>query len=258
MLNVLYRMLYFIKWFIYSITIYNLVHDEEEMSSFPSFDADAEAEVTCSTVVVPVAASSAIPPAVPFAYASSSKTRDFCATIILPADVDSIGAKVSCADVLQQLKDKTFCSYGLVAVEQCPSTNRYHLQMYFRFKNARSWNAVKKLEPFASMNAHIEVCKGRGDQNVTYCKKGTQPKVEWEESGALGPNYGSGAYFLEFGDEPIFKKHLKGMEYSLQVMFNMADELLTEHEYVTREQLVDELKVNILEMYDLIQVIDDL
>lgn len=54
-----------------------------------------------------------------------------------------------------------------------------HIQGYIHFKNARSWNAVKKM----MKRWHIDPCKGSPEQNINYCTKdknyeeiGTRPK----------------------------------------------------------------------------------
>lgn len=42
-----------------------------------------------------------------------------------------------------------------------------HLQCYFRFKNQRTFSAMKKVSP----RGHWEKAKGSDDQNLTYCSK---------------------------------------------------------------------------------------
>lgn len=52
--------------------------------------------------------------------------------------------------------------------EICPTTGTPHLQGYLSFKNARSWNGVRKL---LKQKAHIEIAKGNDYQNFNYCTK---------------------------------------------------------------------------------------
>lgn len=50
------------------------------------------------------------------------------------------------------------------------------------------------------------MCNGTAEQNMRYCKKGEQPKAEWEEMKHLGPNYGKNAVVEEHGDAPASQK----------------------------------------------------
>lgn len=70
-----------------------------------------------------------------------------------------------------------------------------HLQIYVEFKNSRSFKAVHK----EFHKGHIESRKGTAKQAADYCKKGKQPKPEWEKDGCDGENFGLEADFQEDG-----------------------------------------------------------
>lgn len=77
--------------------------------------------------------------------------------------------------------EKIDCEYIIYGKEIAPSTGTPHLQGFIKFKNAKSFNAVKKLIP----KAHIEITVGTPEQNIEYCSKGgnfeergTRPKAE--------------------------------------------------------------------------------
>lgn len=59
------------------------------------------------------------------------------------------------------------CLYHVIGKEVGEQEGTPHLQGFIIFKNARSFNGVKKLIP----RAHIEICKGSPKQNIEYCKK---------------------------------------------------------------------------------------
>lgn len=64
---------------------------------------------------------------------------------------------------LTQLPYEYLC-YGR---EECPDTNKKHLQAYIYFKNAKSFSSVQKLlKP-----RHVEAAKGSAADNINYCSK---------------------------------------------------------------------------------------
>jgi hypothetical protein len=64
-----------------------------------------------------------------------------------------------------RLKEKP--TYWICGLEKCPTTERYHYQMYFYFENPRSFESIrKKLSP-----RHVERAIGTGEQNRVYCSK---------------------------------------------------------------------------------------
>jgi len=73
-----------------------------------------------------------------------------------------------------------------------------HLQAYIYKKSKISFAGLKKRNP----TAHIEPALGNAQHNHDYCKKGEQPKKEWEALKTKGPLYGKNADFKEFGTLP--------------------------------------------------------
>lgn len=74
-----------------------------------------------------------------------------------------------------------------------------HLQFAGKLKKRYRWKALRELLPHG---VHFEACKGSMAQNADYCKKGAQPKAEWDAMKTSGPNYGVDADFWEHGDPP--------------------------------------------------------
>lgn len=72
-----------------------------------------------------------------------------------------------------------------------------HLQGYVAFRDKIS---SKKAKSFLGQRAHVEVRKGPEETAISYCKKGTQSKTEWDSLGCFGPNYGDSLDGEEFGD----------------------------------------------------------
>lgn len=77
------------------------------------------------------------------------------------------------------------CDYCIQGKEVCPDTGKEHWQSYVYFKNARTWNSMKK--KFGGI--HVEVAKGSPLHNFKYCSKdddfiefGTRPKGEGHRS----------------------------------------------------------------------------
>lgn len=73
-----------------------------------------------------------------------------------------------------------------------------HLQGLIQFSNARSWEAVRK----ELLGADVRACKDPVSA-MLYCKKGAQPKAEWEEHHEHGPTYGKDADIFEDGRAPV-------------------------------------------------------
>lgn len=95
-----------------------------------------------------------------------SKARAFCLTINNYSEMDLITAT-------SHLED---CSYGIIGKEK-GEQGTPHLQIYYRYPNPRSFNAVKKHFP----KAHIEIAKGTAQQNRDYCAK----QGDYVEAGQL-------------------------------------------------------------------------
>lgn len=91
-----------------------------------------------------------------------------------------------------------------VGEEQCPSTGTPHLQCCLHFKDAKQWTAARTFlqQHVGRAPNDIETCTSTYETNVAYCKKGAQPKDEWNEKpngGTRGPNYGRDAVVHERG-----------------------------------------------------------
>nr|QXP07998.1 MAG: replication associated protein [Arizlama virus] len=65
--------------------------------------------------------------------------------------------------------DLIVCRFIAWGEEICPSTGTPHLQGFICFDHAKKEKAVKLL--FGDWNVHIEIMKGRIDQNEKYCSK---------------------------------------------------------------------------------------
>lgn len=85
-----------------------------------------------------------------------SKTRSYCLTINNWTD-----------EQLQSFEDEAEQAAYAVCGKEVGASGTRHLQCYIRFKNQRSFMAVKKLFP----TAHIEVAKGDDKDNEEYCTK---------------------------------------------------------------------------------------
>lgn len=59
------------------------------------------------------------------------------------------------------------CVYCIYGYEEAPTTGTPHLQGYFYFKNARSWEAIRLLFP----GFDISIARKCAKANQTYCKK---------------------------------------------------------------------------------------
>lgn len=65
----------------------------------------------------------------------------------------------------------------VIGLEICPTTKKQHLQMYFRWNNARTWKAIKKDFP----DCHIEPARRGITPNVIYCTKENTIINDWPE-----------------------------------------------------------------------------
>jgi len=88
--------------------------------------------------------------------------------------------------------------YAVVGSETCPTTGTWHFQGYAIFKAEKRLSALKKIMP----RAHWTKADGTPMQNSNYCKKGEQPKAEWDAHKEKGPNWGLNAEFMEIGAIP--------------------------------------------------------
>lgn len=88
------------------------------------------------------------------------------------------GKKKSRKDFVDLLKSTS--DYGIAGNEKCPTTGKRHIQAFIYFKNPKRFKSIIKMYK----GAHIEIMRGRLDQNETYCSKegsyetwGKRPKV---------------------------------------------------------------------------------
>lgn len=73
------------------------------------------------------------------------------------------------------------CDYIIYGREECPTTQKKHLQGFIHLANTKTMSAVKKL--FNDKSLHLEPAKGSAEQNRVYCikdgdffEKGDMPK----------------------------------------------------------------------------------
>jgi len=97
---------------------------------------------------------------------------------------------------------RSHCKYAVVAKEVGEVEKTPHLQCFFACKTPQRMSALRGL----FKKAHWQACVAGGLRCAEYCKKGEQPKEEWNEMKSLGPNFGKNASFEEFGTLPEFLK----------------------------------------------------
>ena len=73
-----------------------------------------------------------------------------------------------------------------------------HLQSFVIFDSTPTLVKLKKIHP----NNHWEITRKSSESASNYCKKGEQPKSEWEEHHDDGPNFGLNFVGFEKGDFP--------------------------------------------------------
>lgn len=84
---------------------------------------------------------------------------------------------------LQESSSLPTVRYIIGQIEQCPTTNKLHVQAYIHFHGARSMSAVKK---DLGNEVHLEIRRGTTKEAIKYCSK--------EETRVWGP--------FEHGDKP--------------------------------------------------------
>lgn len=70
-----------------------------------------------------------------------------------------------------------------------------HLQGYVELKDKAKWTTIHNKVPAA----HVEPRKATAKRASDYCKKGEQPKEEWDRLQERGPNFGLNARVTEKG-----------------------------------------------------------
>lgn len=98
---------------------------------------------------------------------------------------------------------KANIDYLVISHEVCPGTDRHHIQGFIYFQRERAFPNVNAA--FINSPGHVFTQDGKQtvhlekqfkmstpQDNARYCKKGSQPKAEWEQLKDKGPNYGKG------------------------------------------------------------------
>lgn len=93
------------------------------------------------------------------------------------------------------LEEKT--SYIVIGKEGKYEGHTPHLQVYIEFEKQARFSTFKKRHPRAHIAERGEFSTPEIASN--YCKKGEQPKEEWNKLKTKGPNYGLDADFIERG-----------------------------------------------------------
>lgn len=102
---------------------------------------------------------------------------------------------------LGEIKDTRF-KWFVCAQEYGDVNQNLHYQIAFSLKNAKTWTAVFKMLGLKGGD-NLEVQRATQVTNVLYCKKGSQSKMEWDEDGVDGTNYGNDLVIIsEFGNPP--------------------------------------------------------
>lgn len=92
----------------------------------------------------------------------------------------------------------TNVDYIVQGLETCPTTGKKHLQTFMQLPYPMSISAIKKI--LQDDTAHLEKMWGTANVAAAYCKKGEQPKDEWDTQNEKGPNFGLNAKIvLEHG-----------------------------------------------------------
>lgn len=79
------------------------------------------------------------------------------------------------------------CTRAIFAHEIGEEEGTPHIQWFVHMKNGMSRNAVRKM---LGNRAHCKKAGGTDYEAWTYCKKGEQPKEEWDAEGITGRMYG--------------------------------------------------------------------
>lgn len=95
------------------------------------------------------------------------------------------------------------CKHVGAGEETCPTTGTPHLQCCMHLGQAKTWSAMRKwlTELVGRPPNDLGDCHAKYTTNVAYCKKGEQPRDEWDApgGGTSGPNYGKNARYHERG-----------------------------------------------------------
>lgn len=94
--------------------------------------------------------------------------------------------------------------YHVAAIETCPTSGKLHIQGFVRFAKPIRSSAFLKLFSKGEKYFHHTAPRGTDFQNRDYCKKGEQPKDEWDTFGIKGPNYGKNLNLVVEQGTPSF------------------------------------------------------
>lgn len=104
-----------------------------------------------------------------------SERRYWMVTINNPTEED----REECRKIAEE------CNYSIFA-DEVGENGTPHIQGFIQLKVSKRRSAVARM----LTRANLEACNGTAEQCAAYCKKGKQPKAEWNEFGTEGPNYG--------------------------------------------------------------------
>jgi len=93
----------------------------------------------------------------------SPRHRRICFTLYTDTINEILLARISIL-LTQKYKGSKYC----MGIEQCPDTDRTHVQGYFEYKNPINW---KRWFNEQGYYPHIEVSKGTREENFDYCTK---------------------------------------------------------------------------------------
>lgn len=117
------------------------------------------------------------------------------------------------------------CKYVVYGKEKGDKCGTPHLQGFIAFDSKRTINGIKsnrkgnEICRAALFRARLEETYGTIEDAINYCKKGEQPKQEWEELKEKGANWGKNADVYERGIRPH-----QGKRYDLEKVYNECKE----------------------------------
>jgi len=96
---------------------------------------------------------------------------------------------------LRKIFNDLDCTYFIIGNEICPTTDSPHGQWFCQLPKKMALSKFRKiLKP-----DHIQPRNGTTEEASKYCKKGEQPKLDWNTQKWHGTSYGLNASFIEKG-----------------------------------------------------------
>ena len=87
------------------------------------------------------------------------------------------------------------CKYIVFGFETCPNSKALHLQGYIYFGSGVKYSMIKTMSLFKDICKELKLwlsIRYHGiNRAINYCKKGEQPKSEWQSHKELGPKWGT-------------------------------------------------------------------